>query len=394
MPVSETLTKRTVDILQKLVGFDSVSSNSNLPIIGFIEGYLKAYRIHCVRIMSPDNAKANLLARIGPDVEGGIVLSGHTDVVPVEGQEWATPPFTLTEHGGRLYGRGTSDMKSFIAACLAMTPIFAQARLSRPIWFAFSYDEEVGCLGVPHLLDYIDANIPRPGFAIIGEPTNMEVVTAHKGVLSYETVVKGLEYHSSLPQLGVNAIQVAAGLVHFLNGLNTELADTGFRDERFTPPHSTINVGIIRGGTARNIVPKHCSFQWEMRPLPGEDAAALLARFEQHCDTLRESMQRVHPKAGITTTALSHMDSVTLPGDADAAREFVMQCAKTNQEHVVSYGTEGGVFQSRGISAIICGPGSIEQAHKPDEYIERGQIQACVQFMFDLCERLSAKTGA
>lgn len=394
MPRSETITGRTIDILQKLVAFDSVSDKSNLPIIGFIEGYLKAYRVHCVRIPSADGAKSNLLARIGPDIEGGIILSGHTDVVPVAGQAWDTPPFTLTEQSGKLYGRGTADMKSFISACLAMTPIFNQASLQRPVWFAFSYDEEVGCLGAPLLLDYITATIPKPAFAIIGEPTCMQAVTAHKGVLSFETTVNGLEGHSSQPQSGVNAVQVAGELVHFLTGLNEQLASSGLQDARFNPPHSTVHVGVIHGGTARNIIPRQCVFQWEIRPLPGEDTEALYARFSKRCAELLLPMQRIHPQADIVTRPLAHMDGVTLPAEAAEAREWVMQCARTNQEQVASYGTEAGVFQRHGIPAILCGPGNIEQAHKPNEYIERPQIQACVQFMFSLCDRLSGKTSA
>ncbi len=202
------------------------------------------------------------------------MLSGHTDVVPVDGQPWDTDPFTLTERGGKLYGRGTSDMKSFIAMCLAMIPEFLKLALDKPIWFAFSYDEEIGCLGAPHLLDYIVKQIPKPAFAIIGEPTMMQVVTAHKGVLSFETVVHGLEWHSSQPQLGVNAVQIACGLVHFLSGMAAELATSGMRDARFTPPYSTVHVGTIQGGTARNIIPRECIFQWEIRPLPGDDADA------------------------------------------------------------------------------------------------------------------------
>jgi acetylornithine deacetylase len=394
MQRANTITTRTTEILEKLVAFDSVSSNSNLPIIGFIEGYLKAYRVHCARVMSPDKTKSNLLARIGPDIEGGVVLSGHTDVVPVAGQSWDTDPFKLTENAGRFYGRGAADMKSFVAACLAMVPIFTQAKLQKPIWFAFSYDEEVGCLGAPHLLDYITANIPKPSFVIIGEPTMMQVVTAHKGVHSYETRVHGLEWHSSQTHLGVNAVQTACELVHFLKELNDELAQSGLKDERFNPSHSTVHVGTIHGGTARNIIPKECVFQWEIRPLPNENPEALYSRFTTRCLELLEAMRKLSPQADITTTSIAHMDGVSLPVDAIAARELVMHCAKTNQEQVVSYGTEAGVFQHHGIPAIICGPGDIQQAHKPNEFIDRSQIQDCVHFLFSLCESLSEKTSA
>jgi acetylornithine deacetylase len=394
MQPSESIAAFAVELLEKLVSFDSVSSNSNLPIIGFIEGYLKAYDVECVRVPSPDGQKSNLLARIGPNVEGGIVLSGHTDVVPVAGQAWDTDPFTLTQRAGKLYGRGSADMKAFIAIAMAMVPQFQKAELSKPFWFAFSYDEEVGCLGAPHLLEHMVHNIPAPSFAVIGEPTMMQVVTAHKGVLSFETKVSGLEWHSSQPQLGVNAVHYACELVQFLSGLNSELSASGTKDTRFNPAHSTVHVGTIHGGTARNIIPKECVFHWEIRPLPGDNPSALLARFSDHCLELLKTMRKTYPQADIVSRPISHMDGVTLPAEAGTARELVMHCAKTNQEHVVSYGTEAGVFNNHGIPAIICGPGNIQQAHKPNEYIDRSQIDACVIFMQELADRISGKTSA
>lgn len=394
MPDSDTIQTVALQLLEKLISFDSVSSNSNLPVIEFIEGYLKQHDVEYTRAPSPDGKKSNLLARIGAAAEGGIVLSGHTDVVPVAGQSWDSDPFTLTAKDSRLYGRGTADMKSFIAICLAMVPTFKQANLEKPIWLAFSYDEEVGCLGAPVLLDYMSANIPRPAFVIIGEPTMMQLVTAHKGVLSFETKVHGFEWHSSQPNLGVNAVHYACELVHFLKSLNTEMAECGIKDERFNPPHSTVHVGIIHGGTARNIIPKECTFNWEIRPMPGENYELLLSRFNYRCQELIEDMRRTYPQADIVSTPISHMDGVTLPASAASASKLVMHCAQTNQEHVVSYGTEAGVFQNHGIPAIICGPGNIEQAHKPNEYIERSQIDACIRFMHSLTDRLSAKTSA
>jgi len=383
-PKADKLTETSIDLLKTLVGFNSVSSLSNLPIIEFIEQYLGKLGVHCERIPSPDGKKSNLLARIGPEVAGGIVLSGHTDVVPVVGQPWETDPFTLTAKGELLYGRGTSDMKSFIAVCLAIAPELIALKLSKPFWYAFSYDEEVGCLGAPHLLDHIVKKVPMPAFAIIGEPTMMQVVTAHKGVMSFETTVHGLEGHSSQPHLGVNAVQIACNIVNFLTELATELSATGKHDERFNPPHSTVHTGLMHGGTARNIIPRECIFQWEIRPLPGEDYESLIGAYEKHCDTLRTAMKKIYKDADITTRPISRMAGVTLPASANRSCQLVMRSAQTNRELAVSFGTEAGVFNDHGIPAIICGPGNIEQAHKPNESIERAQIRACVEFMLRL----------
>jgi len=381
---AEELTRDSVALLQQLVGFDSVSRNSNLPIIDFIERHLREHKVVCMRVPSPDGKKSNLLARIGPDVAGGIVFSGHTDVVPVDGQDWHTDPFTVTESDGKLFGRGTADMKSFIAICLALVPQLMEMKLVKPIWFAFSYDEEVGCLGAPHLLEYIVKHIPLPAFAIIGEPTMMQVVTAHKGVVSFETMVTGLEWHSSQPHLGVNAINTACKLINLLMSESAGLVDNGMRDERFDPPYSTVHVGTIQGGTARNIIPKECKFQWEIRPLPGEDFEVIVERFMKRCDELRAQMQKKYPGADIINHPMSHMSGVTLPASAHTNCQAVMRCALTNRELAVSFGTEAGVFNDHGVPAIICGPGNIEQAHKPNEFIELSQIHACVEFMLRL----------
>ncbi len=381
---TDSLLQATLTHLKALVGFNSVSSLSNLPIIDYIEGYLTAHGVPCTRVPSPDGNKSNLLARIGPEAVGGVILSGHTDVVPVEGQPWVTDPFTLTEKDGILFGRGTADMKSFIAVCLAMVPELKAAATKKPFWFAFSYDEEVGCLGAPHLLSHIVANIPKPAYAIIGEPTLMQVVTAHKGVISFETTVTGLEWHSSQPHLGVNAVHAACDLVNLLSTMAKEQAATGLRDERFTPPHTTVHVGTIHGGTARNIIPRECVFQWEIRPLPGDNHQKILDRFTARVAELLAQMQAVHPQASITSRPISHMTGVTLPASAQANCHTVMRCAQTNAEKAVSFGTEAGVFNDHGVPAIICGPGDIQQAHKPNEFIELAQIRACIEFMLRL----------
>ena len=383
---SQQLTQQAIQLLTKLVGFDSVSRNSNLPLIEWIEAYLDVHGVTYERAPSPDGSKTNLLARIGDAKEGGVVLSGHTDVVPIDGQQWDTDPFTLTQKGDKLFGRGSSDMKSFIAVCLALVPHFKAAKLLRPIYFAFSYDEEVGCLGAPHLLAHMTKTIPLPEYVIIGEPTLMQVVTAHKGVISFETVVHGLEAHSSQPHLGVNSVHIACDLVHFLTQMGKELETKGKRDERFAPAHSTVHVGVINGGTARNIIAKECRFVWEIRPLPGEDADALVARFTAYADTLKKQMQEKYKDADITTKPMSRMTGVTLPERGQNACAKVMRCAHSNQQLAVSFGTEAGVFQDNGIPAIICGPGSIDQAHKPNEWIEISQITACIDFLMRLTD--------
>lgn len=382
----ENFSRHAIDILGHLVGFDSVSRNSNLAIIEWIENHLKPYGVSATRVPSPDGTKSNLLVRIGDDKPGGIVLSGHTDVVPIDGQEWASNPFTLTQREGKLYGRGSSDMKGFIATSLALVPYFKQHVARRPIYLAFSYDEEVGCLGVPYLLKHLVANAAMPEFAIIGEPTLMEVVTAHKGVLSFETVVHGLEAHSSQPHLGVNAVHIACELVQHLRGLGAQLIESGKKDERFMPPYSTVHIGVIEGGTARNIIARECRFVWEIRPLPGENTDALLAQFRDYCQKLEAQMHATNADTGITTRPMSRMGGVTLPSHGEAACNHVLHCAGRNQSHVVSFGTEAGVFQEHGIPAIICGPGSIDQAHKPDEFIEISQIHACTEFLLQLTD--------
>jgi len=388
----DELAARAIELVIKLIAFDSVSHRSNIPIIQFIEDQLAINRIHYELVPSADGLKSNLLARIGPETPGGIVLSGHTDVVPVEGQEWDTHPFTVTEKDGKLFGRGTSDMKSFVAVCLAMAPEFVKLNLSKPIYFAFSYDEEIGCLGVPYLLDYMDANVPKPRLAIIGEPTLMQVVTAHKGVLSFETTVHGFEWHSSQPHYGVNAVHVACDIVNFLAGLGAELKASGMKDSRFDPPYSTVHTGIIEGGTARNIIPKVCRLNWEIRPLPGENTDLLMQRITAHCDTLKAQMRKTYDKADIITVKKSNMTPVTLPAHATQQAQLVKYCAQANQEFAVSFGTEAGVFGDHGIPAIVCGPGSIEQAHKPNEFIEIAQITKCIEFMLRLIDEISEKS--
>lgn len=368
-----------IDILTRLVAFDTTSHLPNIELIGWVEKYLSEHGIQSTRITNADGSKSNLLATIGTG-ERGIVLSGHTDVVPVTGQQWTNNPFELTPMDGKLYGRGTSDMKSFLACCLALVPEWKNASLPQPLHLAFSYDEEIGCLGAPALAGYIRKQLPKPALVIIGEPTLMQVVVAHKGVLSFETTVTGLEAHSSQTDKGVNAVQYAAELVVFLKSLSDDIRVNGTQDERFDPPYTTVHVGMFHGGQARNIIPKQCTVCWEIRPLPSEDSTALLRRFEEKAREIEAQMRTHYPKASIITLPQSTMDGME-SGAEDALCQRVMAAAQSNATQAVAYGTEAGIFQANEIPAIVCGPGSIQQAHKPDEFIETSQIDKCLAFL-------------
>jgi acetylornithine deacetylase len=375
----EPLLSQAIERLERLIAFNSTSHLSNLPVLDFIEAELAPHGITCARISSPCGQKANLFARIGDEAPGGIVLSGHTDVVPVEGQAWDTDPFQLTARDGKLYGRGTCDMKGFLACIMALAPIWAKQPRSKPIYLAFSYDEEIGCLGVPSMAAKLSEF--KPAYVLIGEPTMMQVVTAHKGVFSFETMVYGLEAHSSQPHLGVNAVHFGARLVDFLVRLGGEITSSGLKDERFTPSHSTLHVGVMEGGTARNIIPKECYIHWEIRPLPGENHQAIISRIEAYCRELEREMQATCASARIESKPMSRMLGVTLPPHATQHAAAVKRAAGTNQELAVSFGTEAGVFNASGIPSIICGPGSIDQAHKPNEFVEIRQLESCLAFL-------------
>ena len=375
-----------IDLLEHLIAFDTVSSKSNLELIAFVETYLAEYGIASRRTVSPDGEKANLFATIGPEEAGGVVLSGHTDVVPVEGQPWTSDPFALTRRDGRLYGRGTSDMKAFIAVCLALAPEAARSALRKPLHFAFSFDEEVGCTGVGHLLADVTDNLPLPGAVIIGEPSDMKLVNAHKGGYGFRTTVVGKEAHSSQLHRAGHAVYAAIDLIQFVRQIAEEKRQAAPPDSPFDPPYSTLSVGTISGGTALNIVPRECVFVWEMRPLPGDDAEEVLARFNRYAETeVLPRLRETAPEASIVT----EMEAAVPPLRPEAespAEALVRLLTGANQAHVVSYCTEGGLFQRAGMSTVICGPGSIDQAHKPDEFIEIAQIGACEQFVRRLIE--------
>lgn len=364
----------SLDWIARLVGFDTTSRLSNLALIDDIAAYLAQHGVASEKIFDASGQKANLYATIGPKDQGGIVLSGHTDVVPVDGQPWTSDPFRIAERDGRLYGRGTADMKSFIALCLALLPGMLERPLSVPLHFAFSYDEEVGCFGVHGIVDFIRRNGVTPRLAIIGEPTEMQVVNAHKSVCACSTLVRGLEAHSSAVHQGVNAIHYAGDLIAEINRLQREYQKPEHCDPRFEPPFTTITVGEIHGGTARNILARECRVEWDVRSVkPEHDTAVIEAVKRYAAEQLEPAMQRIHPQAGIETRLLAHVPAF-LPQGSNPAESVALKLAGQNQTHAVAYGTEAGIFHIGGIPSVVCGPGNIREAHKPDEYIEISQV--------------------
>ena len=374
------------ELLATLVGFDTTSSKSNLALIGFVEDYFKSHGIGSLRVSSPDGSKADLFATIAGSGNGGIGLSGHSDCVPVEGQRWASDPFTLTARDGKLYGRGSCDMKGFLACVLASVPLFKTRTLKEPVHLIISYDEEVGCTGVRPLIARLDKDLPRPRAIIVGEPTSMAVIDAHKRIDAYRTVVHGREAHSSLPALGVNAISAAAALVCELDRIGGAIPKKE-NDPHFEPPYSTISVGTIKGGTAGNIVPKNCEFQWQVRSLPSATPSASrdLAAFAEK--SLLPKMKQVSDEAVIETTALNSVPAF-VAGNTSEAVALALKLTGTEQTRAVSYTTEAGLFEQAGCASVICGPGDIAQAHAADEFVSIEQLDACMAFLSALAKEL------
>ncbi len=380
----ETFTTR--EMIDRLIAFDTTSALSNIALIDFVDDYLQSYGVATRRTSNEDGSKANLFATIGPEIEGGVVLSGHTDVVPVAGQEWASDPFTVVEKDGQLFGRGTSDMKSFSAAALALVPDFLSRSLKKPIHLALSYDEEVGCLGVRSLIADLKANLPRPAMVIIGEPTSMRIVNGHKGIAVYETQITGQAAHSSQPHRGGNAIFAASMLIDFIRKMAEAKRANAVPDSGYEPPYTTFNVGVINGGTAQNIIAQNCNFFWEHRTLPGDDPAAILASYEDFvAETVLPKLREFAPDARIETKLRSSVPAL-MPEDDGAAEQLVRLLTGLNASEVVSFATEGGLFQEIGISTVMCGPGSIDQAHQPNEFIDIAQVEQCEAFMKKLAD--------
>ena len=384
--MTKTLDARS--LMDRLVGFPTVSRDSNLDFIDFVEEYLAGHGIESTRVPDPTGQKAALYAHVGPQVEGAVVLSGHTDVVPVDGQAWDTDPFTVLEKDGRIYGRGTCDMKGFDAMAIWALVEAKKRGVTRPLQLALSYDEEVGCTGAPPMIDAMVASgMPRASAAIIGEPSMMKVVTGHKGGLGFGVHMRGFEVHSSLIHEGVSAVMFGAKLVDWCNTVNAEnAAKTPTEiDAGFVPPYTTAHVGTITGGTAHNITAKDCKFLLSFRIVPGETVAEWTQRFHDKVAEVEAEMQAIHPDTGIDLTPAFLVPGLKPEVDGPA-EELVRQLTGDNAVNVVSYGTEAGQFQERGYSAVICGPGDIAQAHQPNEYITVEQFRAGEAFM----ERLLA----
>jgi acetylornithine deacetylase len=373
------------ELLARLVAFDTESSKSNIPLIRFVEDYLGQYDIASQRVPTANGEKASLFATIGPSDAPGLALSGHTDVVPVAGQTWDSDPFRLTERDGKLYGRGSCDMKGYLACALAMVPQFARRRLKMPIHLAFSYDEEVGCTGVRPMIAELGKRLPLPRLVFVGEPTEMGVVDAHKGPVRWRVQLRGRAAHSSMPHYGVNAIAYAGRLLGELSRMEQDLK-AGEQDARFDPPYTTLQVTQIEGGTASNVVPVPCWFGWEIRGLPGFDPTQLDRRLKTFAaEQCLPEMQRLAPEAEITIQATNQVAAYAAD-EASGIVPLTLKLAGQNKTFAVSYCTEAGLFQGGGAPAIVCGPGNIAQAHTANEFLSLEELEKCLSFLARLAD--------
>ena len=376
--------------LEKLIAFPSVSRDSNLDLIAYLRDFLGGLGIASTLVHNEDGRKANLWATIGPADTPGVVLSGHTDVVPVEGQAWSSDPFQLTKRDGNFYGRGTADMKGFIACCLAAAEKAAQRTLHTPIHLAFSYDEEIGCVGVRRLLDLLKDAPVKPRLCIVGEPTLMQAVTAHKGKLGFRVTAHGLEAHSSLAPIGVNAIYMAADLIGAIRAIQQDIAENGISDGDYEVAYTTLHVGKMQGGEVMNIVPNRCTFDFEIRYLPEDDEHAIVARIKAAAEKIAAGYRGVFDRARFEFADLQSYPAMNTPVDSEAVK-FVHALTGGNSTGKITFGTEGGLFQKAlGTPAVVCGPGNIAVAHKPDEHVSEAQMAQCDRMLERLVERLSA----
>ena len=377
-------------MIERLIAFDTTSRNSNLELIHYVRDYLADLGVTAQLVHDDAGRKANLYATLGPADRPGIALSGHTDVVPIDNQDWTRDPWLVSEHDGRLYGRGTCDMKSFVAVALAHAPRFLAAGLGTPVHLCFSYDEEVGCKGVPSLLDFLAAQPVKPAMCVVGEPTEMKVITGHKGKTSIRCHVRGKEAHSSLAPYGVNAVNAAARVVTYLADMAARKAAEGPFDADFDVPYTTVHTGTIEGGTQLNIVPGHCRFEFEFRYLPQDDPDRLLSEVQHYAEReVAPAMQAVDPATGFAWEQVSGFPGLDLTPGAEVI-ELAKALSGGNATGKVAFGTEAGLFDQHGIPTVVCGPGSIDQAHKPDEFIALEQVALCERFMDRLEERLGA----
>ncbi len=382
----------TQQILSKLVSFSVLGGESNLSILEWIKGYLDNHDVAYTLVPNQKGNKASLHARIGPAVAGGVILSGHMDVVPVAGQDWSTDPFTLTaKDDGKLYARGSCDMKGFLACCLSNIHKMKEAKLKKPIYLAFSYDEEIGCLAAPELAAHINSTYDeKPAFAIIGEPSMMQCMVGQKGIVIYKTTVNGSAGHSSRIRQEVSAIHIVAKLIVWLEQKMDQLIDDGHIDDRFTPPHTSIHCGILeQSGIAPNVIADHSSFQWDVRVIPRDKAADIRADFEKYCRSLEKEYQKRFPDFKINTEEV-HSDVPALDGNEHGQLAKTVLALIDNKEiSAVSYAAEAGQFAEAGFEAVICGPGDIAQAHRSDEFISQVQLDLGTKFIADLIDHLS-----
>ncbi|MEM6938024.1 MAG: acetylornithine deacetylase [Pseudomonadota bacterium] len=382
----------SIDMLARLVAFPTVSRDSNLPLIDWVEDYLGAFGARCRRTWNDDGDKANLFAAIGPDVPGGVVLSGHTDVVPIDDQDWHTEPFKLTERDGLLYGRGSSDMKGFSAVFLSRLAELDRSALERPLYLALSYDEEVGCLGIDRMVDDALGAFAKPDIAIIGEPTTMQIVRVHKSLNAFRTVVTGKAAHSSQPHRGAGAILAAARIIEHLDTLGRQRRADGAQSG-CEPPWTTVQVGKIQGGTAGNILPSHCEFLWEYRGLPDEGPDEILDAMQAFIEAeVLPDLREFAPEAAIETTSMARVPPL-MPDPEARAEAWVQGLAGVREggSGAVSFATEAGSFQRAGISSVVCGPGSINQAHQPNEFIDPAELKRCEAMVDDVFAYLCRK---
>ena len=376
----------TLDLIQRLVQFNTVSRDTNLPLIEYVATYLDDFGIESYQVTSDDGKKSNLYASIGPEEPGGVVLSGHTDVVPVDGQDWESDPFNPEVKDHKLYGRGTCDMKGFIGTVLALVP--EMNSLSKPIHLALSYDEELGCKGAPRMIRELSNKLAEPEAVIVGEPTRLSAITGHKGMVTLKTSIQGFEAHSSQTHRGVSAVMTAAKLVDTLNTMASQLADATNKDTGFEPHHSTIHVGVIHGGTAINIISRHCEFQWDIRCIPNDDPQTIIDEFEKFCqDEILPNMKNISDDCYIKTETTASAPSFLMKESPASA--LIHSLAIPVGAQYAPYVAEAGQFQAAGFPTVICGPGSIDQAHKPNEFIDLEQIEQGEIFLRKLIQRLS-----
>jgi acetylornithine deacetylase len=378
---------QAIEILSQLVAFDTTSRGSNLALIEWVEGFLSARAVDSQRVPNAAGDKANLIALVGPSAPGGVVLSGHTDVVPVDGQPWTSDPWTLIKREGKYFARGAADMKSFLALALAHVDRALKANLKRPLILAFSYDEEIGCFGAPSLIAELAARAPPPSAVIVGEPTSMKVVSGHKGVSNFQVIVEGREAHSSQPHRGVSATREALSLMQLVARMADEALAKADPASPFDPPAATMTLGVVAGGTAGNILARRCEFAWDLRWLPNEDPEFYIARFSEAAAALDAAIKARAPEGGVRWTRRSNTPPLA-PGRNGEAEILARALTGDNETRVASYAAEAGLFQRAGLPVVLCGPGSIDQAHQPDEWIAETQIEEGARFMRGLIERL------